>query len=61
MHLGSALLTDIYLPRIIIITEVTHSGPSSIFETVLYGQKYALKLFHDNGDPGYTDKGHELN
>lgn len=25
------------------------------------GQKYALKLFHDNGDPGYTEKGRDLN
>lgn len=61
MHLGSALLPDIDISRIKIITEIARSDASSIFEVDLDGQKYALKLFHDNGDPGYTEKGRDLN
>ncbi|KAJ6186997.1 hypothetical protein N7519_001905, partial [Penicillium mononematosum] len=44
-----------------IIRQITCSDASAIFEVDLDGQKYALKLFHDNGDPGYTQKGRDLN
>ncbi|OJD15354.1 hypothetical protein AJ78_04399 [Emergomyces pasteurianus Ep9510] len=44
-----------------IIRQITCSDSSAIFEVDLDGQKYALKLFHDNGDPGYTEKGRDLN
>ncbi|KAL2871672.1 serine/threonine protein kinase [Aspergillus lucknowensis] len=44
-----------------IIRQITCSDSSAIFEVDLDGQKYALKPFHDNGDPGYTGKGRDLN
>jgi serine/threonine protein kinase len=47
--------------QIHIIRQITCSDASAIFEVDLGGQKYALKLFHDNGDPGYTEKGRDLN
>lgn len=61
MHPKSAPLTDIDPSRIHLSREITRSDASSIFEVELDGQKYALKLFHDNGDPGYTEKGRDLN
>ncbi|PLB34558.1 serine/threonine protein kinase [Aspergillus candidus] len=47
--------------QILIIREIASSDASAIFEVGLNGQKYTLKLFHDNGDPGYTEKGRDLN
>ncbi|KKZ61624.1 hypothetical protein EMCG_03870 [[Emmonsia] crescens] len=44
-----------------IVRQITCCDLSAIFEVDLDGQKYALKLFHDNGDPGYTEKGRDLN
>ncbi|RAH39700.1 serine/threonine protein kinase [Aspergillus brunneoviolaceus CBS 621.78] len=44
-----------------IIRQITCSDSSAIFEVDLDGQKYALKLFHDNSDPGCTEKGRDLN
>ncbi|KAJ5801562.1 uncharacterized protein N7518_003630 [Penicillium psychrosexuale] len=61
MHPTSAPLTDMDLSRINIIREISKSDASSIFEVDLDGQQYALKLFHDNGDPGYTEDGRDLN
>lgn len=60
MHLRSASLTDMDPSKIRIIREITRSDASSIFEVDLDAQKYALKLFHNNGDPGYTEKGRDL-
>ncbi|KAL3468845.1 serine/threonine protein kinase [Aspergillus californicus] len=42
--------------KIHIIREIACSDASSIFEVDLDGQ-----LFHDNGDPGFTEKGRDLN
>lgn len=61
MHLRSASLTNVDPSKIYIIREIMCSDASSIFEVDLDGQKYALKLFHDNGDPGYTEKVRDLN
>lgn len=61
MHPGSAPLTDMDISKIHISRDISHSDASSIFEVNLDGQKYALKVFHDNGDPGYTEKGRDLN
>ena len=61
MHPTSAPLTDIDLPRINIIRKISQSDASSIFEVHLDGQKYAFKLFHENGDPGYAEDGRDLN
>ncbi|PLN75273.1 serine/threonine protein kinase [Aspergillus taichungensis] len=47
--------------KIRIIREITSSDASSIFEVELDGQEYAFKLFHDNGDPGYTPNSRDLN
>ncbi|XRM48738.1 hypothetical protein ABZX51_011652 [Aspergillus tubingensis] len=48
--------------KINIIRQITSSDSSAIFEVDLDGQKYAMKLFQDNGDdPGYTEKGRDLN
>lgn len=60
MHPTTALIPDSDLPRIKIVT-VARSDASSIFEVHLDGQKYALKPFHDNGDPGYAENGRDLN
>lgn len=49
------------ISNINIIRQITCSDSSAIFEAELDGQKYALKLFHDNGDPGYTENGRDLN
>ncbi|KAK6812610.1 hypothetical protein RU639_011582 [Aspergillus parasiticus] len=57
----SAPLAEIDPSKINILSEISHSDASSIFEVDVDGQKYALKLFHDNGDPGYTEKGRDLN
>lgn len=61
MHPRSDPLTDMDPPRINIMREIARSEASSIFEVDVDGQKYALKVFHDNGDPGYTEKGRDLN
>ncbi|RDW64340.1 uncharacterized protein DSM5745_09751 [Aspergillus mulundensis] len=34
---------------------------STIFEVDINGKKYATKVYHDNGDPGYSKKGRDLN
>ncbi|KAK4869231.1 hypothetical protein LT330_006231 [Penicillium expansum] len=52
---------DINPSRLNVIREITQADASSIFEVTLDGQRYALKLFHDNGDPGYADNGRDLN
>ncbi|KAJ5971295.1 uncharacterized protein N7479_001213 [Penicillium vulpinum] len=57
----SCLLTDIDPSRMKFIREITRSDASSIFEVDLDGQKYALKLFHDDGDPKYSNQGRDLN
>ncbi|RAH80108.1 serine/threonine protein kinase [Aspergillus japonicus CBS 114.51] len=44
-----------------IIRQITCYDLSAIFEVDLNGHKYALKVFHDNGDSGYTEKGRDLN
>ncbi|OJJ50354.1 hypothetical protein ASPZODRAFT_157240 [Penicilliopsis zonata CBS 506.65] len=61
MHPRKAALMEIDPSRIKIIKEITRSDASSIFEVDLDGQTYVLKVFHDNGDPGYTEKGRDLN
>ncbi|KAE8337279.1 hypothetical protein BDV24DRAFT_177796 [Aspergillus arachidicola] len=57
----SAPLAEIDPSNINILSEISHSDASSIFKVDVDGQKYALKLFHDNGDPGYTKNGRDLN
>ncbi|KAJ6128114.1 hypothetical protein N7471_009331 [Penicillium samsonianum] len=52
MHPTSAPLTDVDLSRINISREISRSDASSIMH---------LKLFHGNGDPGYTEDGRDLN
>ncbi|OJJ49035.1 hypothetical protein ASPZODRAFT_129410 [Penicilliopsis zonata CBS 506.65] len=44
-----------------IMKELSRSDASSIFEVELDGEKYAMKLFHDNGDPGFAENGRDLN
>ncbi|KAI9044844.1 transcription factor domain protein [Aspergillus affinis] len=58
---NSPSLMEIDPSRINVIREIKRSDASSLFEVALDGQKYVLKLFHDNGDPGYTEKGRDLN
>ncbi|KAE8421913.1 hypothetical protein BDV36DRAFT_280243 [Aspergillus pseudocaelatus] len=41
--------------------ELKISEASSIFEVELHEHRYAMKVFHDNGDPGFTEKGRNLN
>jgi len=41
--------------------ESQYSDESSLLELNLDGQTYALKLCHNNGDPGYSESGRDLN
>ncbi|KAL1966270.1 hypothetical protein VTN77DRAFT_4623 [Rasamsonia byssochlamydoides] len=41
--------------------EIRRSNASSIFEIEINGTCYAMKVFHDNGDPGFSKKGRVLN
>ncbi|PYI09833.1 hypothetical protein BO78DRAFT_362358 [Aspergillus sclerotiicarbonarius CBS 121057] len=38
-----------------------HSQASSIYEVMLNNDRYCLKVYHDNGDPGYAQDGRDLN
>ncbi|KAJ5115672.1 hypothetical protein N7456_000020 [Penicillium angulare] len=42
-------------------SEISRSEASSIFEIEYQGKRYALKVFHDNGDPGFTPRGRDMN
>lgn len=61
MLLSSASFPNLDPSTSRIIREISSSDESSLFEIELDGHKYALKLYHDNGDPGYTEKGRDLN
>ncbi|KAL4910516.1 hypothetical protein BDW74DRAFT_164419 [Aspergillus multicolor] len=41
--------------------EITSSDASAIFEVTIDGEKYAMKVYHDDGDPGYSENGRSLN
>ncbi|KGO38484.1 hypothetical protein PEX1_014940 [Penicillium expansum] len=41
--------------------EIGSSPASSIFEIEHHGNRYALKVFHDHGDPGFSEDGRDLN
>ncbi|KAL2811077.1 hypothetical protein BDW59DRAFT_155583 [Aspergillus cavernicola] len=43
-----------------LIREISRSDASSVFEVELDGEKYAMKLFHNNGDPGFAENGRDL-
>ncbi|KAL2816097.1 hypothetical protein BJX63DRAFT_420098 [Aspergillus granulosus] len=43
-----------------IIREIQRSDASSIFEAEFDGAKCAMKLFHNNGDPGFAENGRDL-
>ncbi|KAJ5728600.1 kinase-like domain-containing protein [Penicillium malachiteum] len=60
MHPENTLITHTDLSKIKILRDISHSEASSIFEVELDGQIYALKLLHNDGDPGYTEKGRDL-
>ncbi|PKY01498.1 putative DEAD/DEAH box helicase [Aspergillus campestris IBT 28561] len=40
-----------------IVKELKSSDASSIFKVTDLGHRHALKVFHNNGDPGFTKKG----
>ena len=61
MRPKSGPLREIDPSTINIVAHITSSDASSIFEVEVDGQKYVLKLFHDNGDPGYAENGRDLN
>lgn len=61
MHLANNRLLKPELSKIHIRREITFSNASSIFEIELDGATYAMKLYHDNGGPGYTKTGRDLN
>ncbi|KAL2831919.1 hypothetical protein BJY01DRAFT_226300, partial [Aspergillus pseudoustus] len=52
---------DVDYAEIHIRREINRSDTSSIYEIELHGATYVMKLFHDNGDPGYAKKGRDLN
>ncbi|OGM47818.1 hypothetical protein ABOM_003282 [Aspergillus bombycis] len=41
--------------------EINRSESSTIHEIQICGETRVMKLFHGNGDPGYTPKGRDLN
>ncbi|KAJ6013430.1 hypothetical protein N7540_008021 [Penicillium herquei] len=49
-------LSDIEIKR-----ELSRSKASTIYEIRLSEKPCIMRLFHDNGDPGYTKKGRDLN
>ncbi|KAJ5964875.1 uncharacterized protein N7479_004751 [Penicillium vulpinum] len=58
------MTTQITSPDLSLIqfkAELGSSEASSIFEIELHGNRYALKVFHDHGDPVFTKKGRDLN
>ncbi|OAX79916.1 hypothetical protein ACJ72_05759 [Emergomyces africanus] len=62
--MSSRYPTDLLCPdpdSIYIRREICRSQASSVFEIEVHGIRYAMKLFHDNGDPGFTKKGRDLN
>ncbi|KAJ5108496.1 hypothetical protein N7456_005171 [Penicillium angulare] len=61
MHPKSTLSKVTNLSDINIVKEITRSDASSLFEVDMNGEKYALKVFHDNGDPGHARNGRDLN
>ncbi|KAJ5177864.1 uncharacterized protein N7500_000563, partial [Penicillium coprophilum] len=61
IHQKGASLTHLDISKIHISREIIRSDASSIFEVDLDGKKYTLKVFHDNGDPGYAENGRDLN
>ncbi|KAK9236648.1 hypothetical protein V1525DRAFT_406436 [Lipomyces kononenkoae] len=61
MRSTSDYYLDPDLANVGIKREVGPSEASSMFEIELHGSSYAMKLFHDNGDLGYTKKGRDLN
>ncbi|OOF93634.1 hypothetical protein ASPCADRAFT_398607 [Aspergillus carbonarius ITEM 5010] len=44
-----------------ICQSLRHSEASSIYEVKLHNNRYCLKVYHNNGDPGYSRKGRDLN
>ncbi|RAK99977.1 uncharacterized protein BO80DRAFT_456105 [Aspergillus ibericus CBS 121593] len=60
MRLAKNLLVNPEPSDIQIEREIAASPASSIFEIKVDGQTYAMKLYHDNGDPGCTKKGRDL-
>ncbi|CAG8930966.1 unnamed protein product [Penicillium salamii] len=52
---------DLVPANIRIVREIDRSDASSVFEIELEGRKYVMKLFHDNGDPGFSENGRDLN
>ncbi|KAJ5920472.1 hypothetical protein N7516_011330 [Penicillium verrucosum] len=52
---------DIVPANIRVVREIDRSDASSVFETELEGRKYAMKLFHDNGDLEFAENGRDLN
>ncbi|PYH96882.1 hypothetical protein BO71DRAFT_348221 [Aspergillus ellipticus CBS 707.79] len=49
-------------PRDIVIErEISRSEASTVFEVRICGKTRVMKLYHDNGDPGYSKRGRDLN
>ncbi|KAJ5697247.1 serine/threonine protein kinase [Penicillium malachiteum] len=61
MTTGRAARAGIDPSRVQISRKIACSDASTIFEVDLDGQKCLMKVFHDNGDPGYTARGRDLN
>ncbi|PYI35160.1 hypothetical protein BP00DRAFT_442985 [Aspergillus indologenus CBS 114.80] len=46
---------------IVIQREISRSEASTVLEVRICGKTRIMKLFHDNGDPGYSRRGRDLN
>ncbi|PWY71804.1 hypothetical protein BO94DRAFT_560255 [Aspergillus sclerotioniger CBS 115572] len=59
MHANTSLRVDSDVLEF--CTSLQHSEASSIYEVMLNNDRYCLKVYHDNGDPGYAQDGRDLN
>ncbi|KAE8151508.1 hypothetical protein BDV25DRAFT_128681 [Aspergillus avenaceus] len=57
---GDCLL-DLDLCDIVIEREISRSEASTVFKVQICGKTCVMKLYYDNGDPGYSKRGRDLN
>ncbi|KAB8266033.1 hypothetical protein BDV32DRAFT_134106 [Aspergillus pseudonomiae] len=52
---------NVYPDSLRFVKQLKESDASSIFEVEVHDKRYAMKLFHDNSDPGFAKNGRDLN
>ncbi|KNG85405.1 hypothetical protein ANOM_007106 [Aspergillus nomiae NRRL 13137] len=51
---------NVYPDSLRFVKQLKESEASSIFEIEIQDKRYAMKVFHDNGDPGFAKNGRGL-